>query len=162
MEAIPASVSSGTKDHLTCVAIAMLAAWERRSGDAETYQVHMNAWKRSAVPPSALEESSVGALMDDVWLGFRENLFERSEEPRSHTTLAQSINITIQTIFLSASDDSRSIDPRPEVFFTLWQNTQKAISLRQTASHVLEPYVSRTWLEVLLTLDHTILETCSV
>lgn len=89
LEAIHASVASGKKDHLTCVAIAMLAAWERRFGDAETYEVHMNAWKRSSVPPSALEESNVGALMDAVWLGFRENLSERSDEPHNAATRHQ-------------------------------------------------------------------------
>lgn len=83
LEAIHASISSGVKDHRTCIAIAMLAAWERRFGDAETYELHMNAWRRSDLPPSALEESNMGALMDALWESFREHLDERSQEPHN-------------------------------------------------------------------------------
>lgn len=86
---IHASIPTAEKDHLTVVAIAMLAAWERRFGDRETYNLHMDAWRRSDVPPTALEESKLGALMDAIWLGFREQLDERSDEPHNAVTKHQ-------------------------------------------------------------------------
>lgn len=82
LEAMHASLVSGTQDHLTCIAIALLAAWEKRFGDIAAYQVHIKAWRGSELPPTNVEESNVLALMDAIWLGFRELLEERASEPQ--------------------------------------------------------------------------------
>lgn len=88
LEAIHASLESGKEQHLTYMAIAMLAAWERRFGDLEASKLHMEAWKRSSFPPSLLvsEEANVCDLMEVCWLAYREHLESRANAPSTAST----------------------------------------------------------------------------
>ncbi|KAF2767251.1 hypothetical protein EJ03DRAFT_160101 [Teratosphaeria nubilosa] len=62
----------------TPIAIALLAGWERRFGDRESFDVHMSAWRRMKLPSKALEENNVSTLTDVTLEIFREKLDERS------------------------------------------------------------------------------------
>lgn len=78
LEAIQTAVVASDTESSTPVAIALLAGWERRFGDRESYEVHMGAWRRLALPQRALEENHVSTLTDVTLEIFREKLDERS------------------------------------------------------------------------------------
>jgi hypothetical protein len=57
----------------------MLAGWERRFGDKDSFDVHMQAWRSLSLPPKALDENNVATLTDLTMETFRESLDERSQ-----------------------------------------------------------------------------------
>lgn len=76
--AIQASILASGSDSMTTTAIAMLAGWEQRFGDRQSYAVHMAAWNRMSLSSKALEENNVATLVDTTLETFRENLNDRS------------------------------------------------------------------------------------
>lgn len=76
--AVQGAITDATTDSLTPVSIAMLAGWERRYGDPESFQVHMQAWRSLSLPPKALDENHVATLTDLTLETFRAALDERS------------------------------------------------------------------------------------
>jgi hypothetical protein len=77
--AVQAAITSSNNDSLTPVGIALLAGWERRYGDPESFQVHMQAWRSLSLPPKALDENHVATLTDLTLETLREALDERAE-----------------------------------------------------------------------------------
>jgi hypothetical protein len=77
--AVQAAITSSNIDSLTPVGIALLAGWERRYGDPESFQVHMQAWKCLSLPSKSLDENHVATLADLTLETFREALDERAE-----------------------------------------------------------------------------------
>lgn len=78
LNAIQASVVAGDGDGMTSVAIALLAGWERRFGDRESYEVHIEAWKKMSLPAGALETNNISTLADLTLESFRQGLNERT------------------------------------------------------------------------------------
>ncbi|KAI7360205.1 hypothetical protein KC320_g168 [Hortaea werneckii] len=80
LDSIQAAVfaSDATDASSTPIAIALLAGWERRYGDPESYAVHMNAWRSLSLPAKALEENNVSTLTEVTLEIFRGALDERS------------------------------------------------------------------------------------
>lgn len=90
MDAIQTAVVAEPGNSTTSVAIALLAAWERRFGDQGSYEIHVQAWRTMSLSPGALEVNSISKLADLTLEGFREQLNERSASvtpslsPQSH------------------------------------------------------------------------------
>lgn len=78
LDAIQAAITAVDVESITPLAIALLAGWERRFGDAESYQVHMRAWKKLPLPTQALEENNLSTLTDLTLEIYRAGLDERS------------------------------------------------------------------------------------
>ncbi|RMX78144.1 hypothetical protein D0869_09312 [Hortaea werneckii] len=80
LDSIQAAVfaSDATDASSTPIAIALLAGWERRYGDPESYAVHMNAWRSLSLPAKALEENNVSTLTEVTLEILRGALDERS------------------------------------------------------------------------------------
>ncbi|KAK4550013.1 hypothetical protein LTR36_002980 [Oleoguttula mirabilis] len=78
MDAIQTAVVAENGSGTTSVAIALLAAWERRYGDRQSYEIHVRAWQTMSLCPGALEVNSIATLADLTLEGFREGLNERS------------------------------------------------------------------------------------
>lgn len=78
LEAIQAAVITADGDSMTSVGIALLAGWERRFGDRESYEVHIQAWKALSLPPQALEVNNISRLAELTLESFREGLDERA------------------------------------------------------------------------------------
>ncbi|KAL9527087.1 hypothetical protein SMMN14_09260 [Sphaerulina musiva] len=57
-------------------AIALLAGWEKRFGDTESADVHMQAWRALPLPEHALDEEYVLALLDVTFQVFQDSLIE--------------------------------------------------------------------------------------
>lgn len=78
LNAIQAAVIAANGDSLTSIAIALLAGWERRYGDRESYEVHIQAWKALSLPREALEADNITRLTELSFESFRERLNERA------------------------------------------------------------------------------------
>jgi hypothetical protein len=78
LKAVEAAVMASDTESSTPIAIALLAGWERRFGDEQSYAVHMGAWRQLQLPQKALEDNSVSTLTDVTLEIFRERLDERS------------------------------------------------------------------------------------
>ncbi|CZT14303.1 uncharacterized protein RCC_00280 [Ramularia collo-cygni] len=80
LQAVNSAIQASVRDSLTCVAVALMAGWERgcRYGENSAYEMHMAAWRRMKFPPNALEEQNIDTLMDAVMELFKENLDEIS------------------------------------------------------------------------------------
>lgn len=65
LQAVQSAITASTRDSVTAIAVALLAGWERscRFGDEEAYEMHMSAWRRMSLPPTALEEQNVDTLL---------------------------------------------------------------------------------------------------
>lgn len=85
LQAIQSAIAASTRDSVTAIAVALLAGWERscRFGDVRAYNMHMAAWRRMNLPPTALEEDNVDALLAAVMELFKENLNDISARPSS-------------------------------------------------------------------------------
>lgn len=66
-------------------AVALLAGWERRYGNEDSYNVHIQAWRVLPLPEHALEEDYVLTLLEVTQEAFREELDDQSgvEDPSS-------------------------------------------------------------------------------
>lgn len=106
LEAIQAAVVTADAESMPSVAIAMLAGWERRFGDRESYEVHMRAWRSLALPPKALEENHVSTLTDVTLQMYKDNLDERAQT--SDLMLQPVLNPGFY-VFESARPEARSL-----------------------------------------------------
>lgn len=59
-------------------AVALLAGWEKRFGDTESADVHMQVWRSLPLPEHALDEDYVLALLEVTFQVFQDSLIEYS------------------------------------------------------------------------------------
>ncbi|KAK5115048.1 hypothetical protein LTR62_001745 [Meristemomyces frigidus] len=83
LEAIQERITPGSGESIAPVAIALLAGWERRYGDQESYEVHMRAWKALAIPGRSLEEQNVSTLTDLALEMYLDSLGEAGQQTQS-------------------------------------------------------------------------------
>jgi hypothetical protein len=72
LDGIQKTIIHTPKDSLNSIFIALLARWEHRFGDEQSYAVHLQAWKVLPLSMGSLEDSSVAALADVVLVCFQE------------------------------------------------------------------------------------------
>ncbi|KAI4852334.1 hypothetical protein E4T44_01550 [Aureobasidium sp. EXF-8845] len=77
LDGIQKTITHTPKDSLNSISIALLAGWERRFGDEQSYAVHLQAWKSLPLATGSLEESSIAALADAALMCFQEANQER-------------------------------------------------------------------------------------
>lgn len=73
-----ALTTAAESSHWTSMAIALLAGWELQFGDADSYSVHMKAWRNIFNHPPDLDESSVLMLRDFAFESLRDQLNTRA------------------------------------------------------------------------------------
>ncbi|KAK1821751.1 hypothetical protein LTR12_003800 [Friedmanniomyces endolithicus] len=78
LDAIQARITGPDAEGIAPVAVALLAGWERRYGDLESYEVHMKAWKTLAIAGNSLEEQNMATLTDLTLEMYRMGLDEQS------------------------------------------------------------------------------------
>ncbi|TKA21761.1 hypothetical protein B0A50_08686 [Salinomyces thailandicus] len=80
LESVQAAIlaKDASNESSTPIAIALLAGWERRYGDKQSYEVHMKAWRSLSLPAKALEENNVSTLTEVTLEILRKALDERS------------------------------------------------------------------------------------
>lgn len=77
LDGIQRTIVHKPKDTLNSISIALLAGWERRFGDHQSYKVHMQAWKTLPLAMGALEDANIAALTDVAMKCFQEANNER-------------------------------------------------------------------------------------
>ncbi|THY11381.1 hypothetical protein D6D01_08936 [Aureobasidium pullulans] len=77
LDGIQKTIIHTPKDSLNSISIALLAGWERRFGDEQSYAVHLQAWKSLPLATGSLEDSSIAALTDVALICFQEANQER-------------------------------------------------------------------------------------
>lgn len=95
MDAIQTQISSSEAESVAPVSIALLAGWERRYGDMESYAVHMRAWKALPLPTQSLEENSIATLTDMALEMYRLSLDERSTMQASADAVNPSTSLPV-------------------------------------------------------------------
>ncbi|KAK3068795.1 hypothetical protein LTR53_013355, partial [Teratosphaeriaceae sp. CCFEE 6253] len=78
IDAIQANLTGDDAESIAPIAIALLAGWESRYGDSESYEVHMRAWQTLAISGKSLEEQNVATLTDLTLEMYRLGLDEQS------------------------------------------------------------------------------------
>ncbi|KAI4725573.1 hypothetical protein E4T49_06710 [Aureobasidium sp. EXF-10728] len=77
LDGIQKTIVHTPKDGFNSISIALLAGWERRFGDQQSYEVHMQAWKTLPLAFGSLEDNSIVALADVAMTCFQEATQER-------------------------------------------------------------------------------------
>ncbi|KAI5206124.1 hypothetical protein E4T39_02600 [Aureobasidium subglaciale] len=77
LEGVQQAIIHNPKDSLNSISIALLAGWERRFGDRQSYEVHLQAWKALPLALGSLEDGSIAALADVALTCFQEATQER-------------------------------------------------------------------------------------
>ncbi|KAK0264229.1 hypothetical protein LTS09_001707 [Friedmanniomyces endolithicus] len=78
LDAIQARITGPDAEGIAPIAVALLAGWERRYGDLESYEVHMKAWKTLAIAGKSLEEQNMATLTDLTLEMYRMRLDQQS------------------------------------------------------------------------------------
>jgi hypothetical protein len=77
LDSIQKSIVRTPKDGFNSISLALLAGWERRFGDHQSYELHMQAWKNLPLAVGSLEDSGIAALTDVAMTCFQEATQER-------------------------------------------------------------------------------------
>lgn len=77
LDSIQRTIVDTPKDSFNSISLALLAGWERRFGDHQSYELHMQAWKHLPLAIGSLEECSIAALTDVAMICFQEATQER-------------------------------------------------------------------------------------
>jgi len=74
LDAVRSSIASSEGEHWVSMAVALLAGWELRFGDRESYEIHMKAYRGIFGAPLDLEENSIAMMRDFAFESLREQL----------------------------------------------------------------------------------------
>jgi hypothetical protein len=74
LDAVRGAITSTEGEHWVSMAVALLAGWELRFGDRETYEIHMKAYRAIFGSPLDLEERSIAMMRDFAFESLREQL----------------------------------------------------------------------------------------
>jgi hypothetical protein len=74
LDAVRYSITSSEGEHWVAMAVALLAGWELRFGDRDSYEIHMKAYRGVFGSPLDLEENSIAMMRDFAFESLREQL----------------------------------------------------------------------------------------
>jgi hypothetical protein len=77
LDSIQKSIIRTPPDGLNPISLALLAGWERRFGDHQSYEVHMQPWKNLPLAVRSQENSGIATLADVAMECFQEATQER-------------------------------------------------------------------------------------
>lgn len=125
LDAVRSAITSA-EGHWVAMAVALLAGWELRFGDRESYGIHMNAYRTLFGSPLDLKEHSIAMMRDFAFESLREQLNDlvlfaplRSSNPSDSWSIQSGFNVFSPVVFpevkslLSIVRDTASFDPRP-------------------------------------------------
>ncbi|KAK0868583.1 hypothetical protein LTR87_014069 [Friedmanniomyces endolithicus] len=127
LDAIQARITGPDAEGIAPVAVALLAGWERRYGDLESYEVHMKAWKTLAIAGNSLEEQNMATLTDLTLEMYRMGLDEQSttapsgyvmplatHDPKSKRGISRLRRIALENMAWSPTH-TQGYEPRPDL-----------------------------------------------
>jgi hypothetical protein len=122
LDSIQRTIVHTPKDSFNSISLALLAGWERRFGDHQSYELHMQAWKNLPLAIGSLEDSSIAALADVAMICFQEATQERYIEEISFS--------------LGRSPSSGRVMPEglPPGFYIVPTDPPEALSLLSTVT----------------------------
>jgi len=108
------------------MAVALLAGWELRFGDRESYDIHMTAYRQLFGAPLDLNEKSIAMMRDFAFESLREQLNDlvlstplRTSNPSRYWQLQLGFDVFSPVVvpevrsLLSIIRDTTLFDPRP-------------------------------------------------
>lgn len=126
LEAVRSAITGAEGEHWISLAVALLAGWELRFGDRESYAIHMGAYRQMFGCPLALEENSTARMRDFAWETLREQLNDltisapmRSSRPSQFWRTPQGFDVFAPAVapevksLLSIIRDLIAFDPEP-------------------------------------------------
>jgi hypothetical protein len=83
-------------DETTPIGVALLAGWEKRFGDVQAYEIHMQAWKAMTIPGMSLDERNVTTLTQLTMDMYRSELDDKATAlPSDRSPYVQGILTTL-------------------------------------------------------------------
>lgn len=74
LDAVRGAITAQQGEHWVSMAVALLAGWELRFGDRESYNIHMTAYRQLFGSPLDLKENSIAMMRDFAFESLREQL----------------------------------------------------------------------------------------
>jgi hypothetical protein len=74
LDAVRGAITAQQGEHWVSMAVALLAGWELRFGDRDSYDIHMTAYRTLFGAPLDLEENSIAMMRDFAFESLREQL----------------------------------------------------------------------------------------
>lgn len=125
LDAVRSAITPAEGEHWVSMAVALLAGWELRFGDKESYAIHMKAYRGIFGAPLDLEENSTAMLRDFAYESLREQLNTmslaeplRSSKPSATWNIAPGFDVFSPVLapevksLLSIVRDTARFDPR--------------------------------------------------
>lgn len=126
LDAVRNAITEAEGEHWVSLAIALLAGWELRFGDRESYGIHMGAYRQILGSPIGLDENSIAMMRDFAFETLREQLNDltisaplRSVQPSKVWGIPTGLNVFSPALapevksLLSITRDTYWFDPRP-------------------------------------------------
>ena len=126
LDAVRNAITSAEGSHWISMAVALLAGWELRFGDRESYDIHMTAYRKLFGAPLDLNEKSIAMMRDFAFESLREQLNDlvlstplRTSEPSRFWEIQPGFDVFSPVVIpevkslLSIIRDTAQFDPRP-------------------------------------------------
>jgi len=126
LDAVRNAITSAEGSHWISMAVALLAGWELRFGDRESYDIHMTAYRQLFGAPLDLNEKSIAMMRDFAFESLREQLNDlvlstplRTSEPSKFWVIQSGFDVFSPVVvpevrsLLSIIRDTAQFDPRP-------------------------------------------------
>jgi hypothetical protein len=126
LDAVRSAITAQQGEHWVSMAVALLAGWELRFGDRDSYDIHMTAYRTLFGAPLDLKENSIAMMRDFAFESLREQLNGlvlstplRTSNPSAFWCIQPGFDVFGPVIapevksLLSIVRDTAHFDPRP-------------------------------------------------
>lgn len=126
LNAVSSAITQSEGEHWVSMAVALLAGWELRFGDRESYDIHMKAYRMLFGAPLDLNERSIAMMRDFAFESLREQLNDmvlstplRTSNPSAVWHIKPGFDVFSPVVLpevkslLSIVRDTASFDSRP-------------------------------------------------
>jgi hypothetical protein len=143
LDAVRNAITSAEGSHWISMAVALLAGWELRFGDRESYDIHMTAYRNLFGAPLDLNEKSIAMMRDFAFESLREQLNDlvlatplRASNPSGFWQIQPGFDVFSPVVvpevrsLLSIIRDTAHFDPRPPPSLQFIRNQGLVSTLR--------------------------------
>ena len=143
LDAVRNAITSAEGSHWISMAVALLAGWELRFGDRESYDIHMTAYRKLFGAPLDLNEKSIAMMRDFAFESLREQLNDlvlatplRASNPSRFWQIQSGFDVFSPVVvpevrsLLSIIRDTAHFDPRPPPSLQFIRNQGLVSTLR--------------------------------
>lgn len=143
LDAVRNAITSAEGSHWISMAVALLAGWELRFGDRESYDIHMTAYRKLFGAPLDLNEKSIAMMRDFAFESLREQLNDlvlatplRASNPSTFWQIQPGFDVFRPVVvpevrsLLSIIRDTAHFDPRPPPSLQFIRNQGLVSTLR--------------------------------